>query len=40
MRLGPELNFMKLIHAADERVPAEEVRWGADRIAEVISRYR
>ena len=29
-----------LIHAADERVPAEEIRWGADRIGEVIERYR
>jgi acetylornithine deacetylase/succinyl-diaminopimelate desuccinylase-like protein len=40
MRLPPELNFMSLIHAADERVPAEEIRWGADRIGEVIRRYR
>jgi acetylornithine deacetylase/succinyl-diaminopimelate desuccinylase-like protein len=39
MRLPPELNFTKLIHAADERVPAEEVRWGADRIREVVERY-
>lgn len=40
MRLPPELPFTRLIHAADERVPAEEVRWGAERIGEVISRYR
>jgi acetylornithine deacetylase/succinyl-diaminopimelate desuccinylase-like protein len=40
MRLGPELRFMSLIHAADERVPADEVRWGAERIGEVIARYR
>jgi acetylornithine deacetylase/succinyl-diaminopimelate desuccinylase-like protein len=39
MRLPPELSFTKLIHAADERVPAEEVRWGADRIREVLERY-
>jgi acetylornithine deacetylase/succinyl-diaminopimelate desuccinylase-like protein len=40
MRLTPEMNFTKLIHAADERVPAEEIRWGADRIREVIERYK
>jgi acetylornithine deacetylase/succinyl-diaminopimelate desuccinylase-like protein len=40
MRLPPALKFMKLIHAADERVPAEEIRWGTDRICEVIARYR
>jgi acetylornithine deacetylase/succinyl-diaminopimelate desuccinylase-like protein len=39
MRLPAEMNFMKLIHAADERVPAEEIRWGSDRISEVITRY-
>jgi acetylornithine deacetylase/succinyl-diaminopimelate desuccinylase-like protein len=40
MRLPAELNFTRLIHAADERVPADEIRWGADRIGEVIERYR
>jgi acetylornithine deacetylase/succinyl-diaminopimelate desuccinylase-like protein len=39
MRLPPEIPFMKLIHAADERVPASEIGWGTDRIAEVIRRY-
>jgi acetylornithine deacetylase/succinyl-diaminopimelate desuccinylase-like protein len=39
MRLPPKLNFQKLIHAADERVPAEEIRWGTGRISEVIKRY-
>jgi acetylornithine deacetylase/succinyl-diaminopimelate desuccinylase-like protein len=39
MRLPPEMRFMSLIHAADERVPAEEVRWGSARIGEVIARY-
>jgi acetylornithine deacetylase/succinyl-diaminopimelate desuccinylase-like protein len=39
MRLPAEVTFTKLIHAADERVPAEEVRWGADRIREVLERY-
>jgi acetylornithine deacetylase/succinyl-diaminopimelate desuccinylase-like protein len=40
MRLPAEMNFTRLIHAADERVPADEVRWGADRIREVIERYK
>jgi acetylornithine deacetylase/succinyl-diaminopimelate desuccinylase-like protein len=40
MRLPPDMHFTKLIHAADERAPAEEIRWGADRIGEVIGRYR
>jgi acetylornithine deacetylase/succinyl-diaminopimelate desuccinylase-like protein len=39
MRLPPDVNFTKLIHAADERIPADEVRWGADRMREVIERY-
>jgi acetylornithine deacetylase/succinyl-diaminopimelate desuccinylase-like protein len=39
MRLPPELDFMKLLHAAEERVPAEEIRWGADRIGDVLTRY-
>jgi acetylornithine deacetylase/succinyl-diaminopimelate desuccinylase-like protein len=39
MRLPPELDFMKLIHAADERVPADEIRWGTDRIGDVLTRY-
>jgi acetylornithine deacetylase/succinyl-diaminopimelate desuccinylase-like protein len=40
MRLPAELTFTKLIHAADERVPAEEIGWGTDRICEVLTRYR
>lgn len=40
MRLPAEMHFTSLIHAADERVPAEEIAWGADRICEVITRYQ
>ena len=40
MRLPADLGFTKLIHAADERVPADEIRWGTDRIGEVLVRYR
>ena len=39
MRLPPELGFMKLIHAADERVPVKEIRWGTARIEDVLTRY-
>jgi acetylornithine deacetylase/succinyl-diaminopimelate desuccinylase-like protein len=40
MRLSAEMKFMSLIHAADERVPAQEIGWGTDRICEVLTRYR
>ncbi|HVS98898.1 MAG TPA: M20/M25/M40 family metallo-hydrolase [Solirubrobacterales bacterium] len=40
MRLPAGMSFASLIHAADERVPAEEIGWGTDRICEVLTRYR
>ena len=40
MRLPAEMKFTSLIHAADERVPAQEIGWGTDRICEVLTRYR
>ena len=40
MRIPADLDFLSLVHAADERVPAGEVEWGADRIFEAIGRYR
>jgi acetylornithine deacetylase/succinyl-diaminopimelate desuccinylase-like protein len=40
MRLPAEMRFTSLIHAADERVPAQEITWGTDRICEVLTRYR
>lgn len=39
MRLPAGMNFANLIHAADERVPAQEIGWGTDRICEVLTRY-
>jgi acetylornithine deacetylase/succinyl-diaminopimelate desuccinylase-like protein len=39
MRLPPELNFMRLIHGADERVPAEAVRFGAEAIYKALQRF-
>ena len=40
MRFPADLDFLALVHAADERVPVGEVAWGTDRVAEAISRYR
>lgn len=40
MRLPAEMKFASLLHAADERVPAQEIGWGTDRIYEVLTRYR
>jgi acetylornithine deacetylase/succinyl-diaminopimelate desuccinylase-like protein len=40
MRLPAEMKFASLIHAADERVPAQEIGWGTDRICEVLTQYR
>ncbi len=31
--------FTKLIHAADERVPADSVRFGAEAVARAVARY-
>ena len=38
MRLPPELPFLTLIHAADERVPAEALEFGTDGIFRVLQR--
>ena len=40
MRLPAGMNFASLLHAADERVPAQEINWGAERICDVLTRYR
>jgi acetylornithine deacetylase/succinyl-diaminopimelate desuccinylase-like protein len=40
MRLPAEMRFTSLIHAADERVPAQEITWGTERICEVLTLYR
>ena len=40
MRFPPEVDFMTLVHAADERIPAGEVEWGTSLIAEAVRRYR
>jgi len=38
MQLG-DLPFLDLVHSGDERIPAETVAWGADRVYEAITAY-
>ena len=40
MKLPPGFNFLKTIHAADERIPVDAVAFGADAIYELFSRYK
>jgi acetylornithine deacetylase/succinyl-diaminopimelate desuccinylase-like protein len=39
LRLPDDFDFTKLIHAADERVPADAIRFGADAVGRVLERY-
>jgi acetylornithine deacetylase/succinyl-diaminopimelate desuccinylase-like protein len=39
MQLPPELRFLQLIHAADERLPADAMEFGTDTIHAVLERY-
>ncbi|MFD0589634.1 M20/M25/M40 family metallo-hydrolase [Paenibacillus sp. GCM10027627] len=39
MPLPEQLNFTSLIHAADERVPAESILFGAEALYRVLARY-
>lgn len=39
LRLPDGFAFTKLIHAADERVPADAIRFGAEAVARVLQRY-
>jgi acetylornithine deacetylase/succinyl-diaminopimelate desuccinylase-like protein len=39
MQLPPEMRFMDLIHAADERLPVDAVRFGTDAVFTVLQRY-
>jgi len=38
MQLG-DLPFLDLVHSGDERVPAETIGWGTDRVYEAITEY-
>jgi len=39
MRLPEDLDFMSLIHAADERIPAETVAFGAEMVYQALLRF-
>jgi acetylornithine deacetylase/succinyl-diaminopimelate desuccinylase-like protein len=39
LQLPPGFNFTETIHAADERVPADAVTFGSDRMYRVLERY-
>jgi acetylornithine deacetylase/succinyl-diaminopimelate desuccinylase-like protein len=39
MQLPPELRFLQLLHAADERLPADAVQFGTEAIRAVLERY-
>ena len=39
MQLPREMRFMDLIHAADERLPVDAVRFGTDAVFNVLQRY-
>ncbi|HEV3378253.1 MAG TPA: M20/M25/M40 family metallo-hydrolase [Thermoleophilaceae bacterium] len=39
MQLPSEMRFMDLIHAADERLPVDAVRFGTDAVFNVLERY-
>ena len=39
MQLPPEMPFMELIHADDERLPVDAVHFGTDAVFEVLQRY-
>jgi acetylornithine deacetylase/succinyl-diaminopimelate desuccinylase-like protein len=39
LRLPDDFQYPRLIHAADERVPADAIRFGAEAVARAIERY-
>ena len=39
VKLPPALKFADLFHGTDERIPIEGLRWGAETLAEVVTRY-
>jgi hypothetical protein len=39
MQLPRELGFLRLPHAADERLPADAMEFGTDAIQAVLERY-
>ena len=39
MQVG-DLPFLDLVHSGDERIPADAVEWGTDRVYEAVDRYQ
>jgi acetylornithine deacetylase/succinyl-diaminopimelate desuccinylase-like protein len=39
LRLRPDFDLMSLIHAADERVPVDAVRFGAEAVFRAVRGY-
>lgn len=39
LRLPPDFDFIKVVHAADERVPADAVEFGAEAVYRVLQRF-
>jgi acetylornithine deacetylase/succinyl-diaminopimelate desuccinylase-like protein len=39
VRLGPELNFTRMYHGHDERIPVDGFRWGLRTLWEVVSEF-
>ena len=39
MRLPPDFAFLKLIHAADERIPVDAVEFGAEAVWRAVQRF-
>lgn len=39
MQLPPEFKFLRYIHAADERIPADAVEFGADAVFRALQRF-
>jgi acetylornithine deacetylase/succinyl-diaminopimelate desuccinylase-like protein len=39
VRLGPDLNFTRMYHGHDERIPVEGFRWGVRTLWELVSDF-
>lgn len=39
VRLGPELNFTRMYHGHDERIPVDGFKWGLRTLYEVVARF-
>ena len=39
LKLPDGFEFLNVVHAADERVPADAIRFGAEAVGRVLERY-